>query len=258
METLSKNMLHQLRRYLQKKVRRTEHKCLIEGEKLCWEALTNGISIETVVYTRGGGEHLHKLLQHPGVKKSYAAPPELICLLSEVTTPQGIVGLIAFPVPLFYPGERANHRRYIALDAIADPGNVRTIIRTASWYGLDGVLCGNDTAEIANGKVIRSSMGAVFHLPIWEQITLIETLSALKKRGFTIFGSTPHNGINEITSLPEKIVLVIGSEAIGISLEIAQLCDTILTIEGYGKAESLNAAVCAGILLDRLHNKIHK
>ena len=245
--------MHQrLRQYLQKKVRRSKHKCLIEGEKLCREALSSGIAIDVLVYARGEGKRFTEILRHPGVQKSYVTTVSEIRHLSGVETPQGIVGLISFPISQSEPGTIPTHRRYIALDAISDPGNVGTIIRSASWYGWDGVLCGTDTAEAANEKVIRSSMGAVFHLPIWEQQFLPEVLRKLKKRGFTIIGTKPQGGITVMKTIPDKVILVIGSEAAGISPEITQLCDVIFTIQGFGKAESLNAAVCASILADRL------
>ncbi len=253
METLSKNKLTYLRKFLKKKIRREHRKCLVEGSKLCLEALENGYKIETLVYSMGEGRSLSDIIAHKGVNQVFKANDKVLRSISEVETPQGILGLVTFPVPKINPGSQ-HGTNYLALDSISDPGNLGAIIRTASWYGIDGIICSEKCVELLNSKVIRSSMGGVFHLAIWENLPLVETLNKMKSEGFHLIGSSPVGG-RENMSRSEKSVITIGSEARGLSKEIIGLCDETVSIRGGGKAESINAAVSAGILLDRSYNR---
>ncbi|MFC1731814.1 TrmH family RNA methyltransferase [candidate division KSB1 bacterium] len=250
METLSKNRLAQLRKFLQKKHRKAARCALIEGEKLLGEALAHGFSIETLVYTQGSGKRFRDIIGHTGIGRSYRADTSTITKLSELETGPGILGLVRYPGPAQRPGENPEHTRYIFLDRISDPSNLGTIIRTASWYGWDGIICGTGCVELLNGKVLRASMGALFHLPVWEDADPEHTLKALKSAGFTLYGSVPRGG-EQTANRAERTVIIIGNETEGIRTSILRICDHLLTIPGQGKAESLNAAVCAGIIMDR-------
>jgi TrmH family RNA methyltransferase len=253
MEMLSKNKLAYLRKFRKKKIRREHRKCLIEGEKLCSEALENEYEIEILVYSIGAGNELSDLIHRKGVRQVYRTQDKTIRLLSDVETPQGVVGLVSLPVPDGKP-DSTHGSKYLVLDSISDPGNLGTILRSASWYGIDGVICSENCVEILNNKVVRSSMGAVFHLDIWENMPLNKTIDGLKKEGFRIIGSTPSGGA-EVFSRTDKTVIIIGSEARGLSDDLMGICDETVSIKGGGKAESLNAAVSAGILLDRMFNR---
>ena len=206
--------------------------------------------IETLVYETGQGKNLRDILMLSGIKTVFKAMPETIRKLSEMETSPGIIGLVTIPEPENAPGENPDFKRLLALDGISDPNNLGAIIRTASWYGWDGIICGEKTVEILNGKVIRASMGAVFHQPVWENVNLVEILPGLKLSGYTIYGCVPRGG--KFPDKPaDRSVLIIGSETRGLSEETEKTCDHLLTIPGSGKAESLNAAVSAGISMDR-------
>ncbi len=252
METLTKSKVKHLRKYLLKKYRTAEGKCFVEGDKLCLEALNNGFSVEYLVYSRGTGKRFQHIIQHPGVQAAFPTSHETIKYLSEVETPQSIIGLVQYRKPGFDPGSKDQHRRYIILDNVSDPGNAGVLLRTASWFGWDGILCSTGCVEITNSKVIRSSMGALFHIPVWERQHLDEALLTLKKRGFNILGSTPRDEFFNPPGMKIKTALVIGNESDGLSGNVQKLCDKLITIPGYGKAESLNAAVSGGILMFQL------
>ena len=134
---------------------------------------------------------------------------------------------------------------------MADPGNLGTIIRTCAWFGADGVLLSERSVELSNPKLLRSTMGAVFHLPVAAGINLPEMIHALRQRGFRILaaeaggepaGSVLRGGGNRM--------LVFGSEAHGLSPEVRDLADSKFGIAGSGRIESLNVAVAVGIALD--------
>ncbi len=248
-ETLTKNRLKFLRRYLHKKHRIADGQCLVGGGKLCLEALNNNFPIETLVYARGTGKQFRHIINHPNVYTSFTSPFDSLKSLSEVDAPQGVIGLVPFGKPQHDLGSEKRHKRYIVFDSIADPGNIGTLIRSASWFGWDGVVCGTGCVEITNGKVIRSSMGAIFHIPVWDQCPLQETLTSLRKVGFIILGATSHDNESKKTDIPDRFALVIGNESDGLSEDVTNLCDSLITVPGSGKAESLNAAVSGSILM---------
>ncbi len=136
----------------------------------------------------------------------------------------------------------------VALDGLGDPKNVGAIIRTADAVGADGVAVSEDSADFYGPKAQRAAMGSSFHIPV-EVCSLPEKLAEFKDRGgMVIAGSMDGSG-----SLPDisgkEVCVVIGNEARGISRETRQAADVLYRIPIYGKAESLNAGVAAGIIL---------
>lgn len=252
MESLSKNHLSHLRKYLKKSIRKQHRKFLVEGNKMISEALENGFEVDTLVYEMGKGKDHIDLISHKNVNESFNTNRKNISAISDVEAPQGITALINYPEHSKIPGN-SNEKIILALDSISDPGNLGTIIRSASWFGIEGVICSKNSVEIFNSKVIRSSMGGVFHIPIWEEVDLVDTLSNLKKKDYKILGTSPSGkSLSQINS--DKIVIVIGNEARGVSEEVGNICNETVCIPGTGSAESLNAAVSAGIIMYNIVN----
>jgi TrmH family RNA methyltransferase len=144
----------------------------------------------------------------------------------------------------------------IALDRINDPGNLGTIIRTAYWFGVDAVITGENSVDIYNPKVLRSTQGGMFHVNIIENMPLEKTLVDLCSIGFNVYlldVKAPKN-LEEI-KVQDKIVFVFGNETDGISKNILNKGYQSVKIEGYSNCESLNVAVSCGIVLQCFRNK---
>lgn len=136
-------------------------------------------------------------------------------------------------------------RFILAVDGVQDPGNLGTIIRTADWFGVDRIVCSNETVDLFNSKVIQSSMGSLFHIPV-EYCVLSDYI---KGTDLPIYGALLE-GMNIYSLKLEKTgVLVIGNEGNGISPEIKSLIQQPIHIPGAGNAESLNVSIATGILL---------
>ena len=154
--------------------------------------------------------------------------------------------LFRAPAALFGPGDRL----LLALDAVSDPGNVGTIIRTADWFGAGGVLLGRGCVEPFNEKVVRATAGSLFHIPIVDEVELLEVLAQAKATGFRVVVAAAGGSVSLSDWRPAKRnVLVVGSEAHGVSADIRDSADVTVAIPRYGRAESLNAGVAAAILL---------
>lgn len=144
--------------------------------------------------------------------------------------------------------------RVLLLDGIQDPGNLGTLIRTAKSFCFDAVYCSYDTCDLYNDKTVRSTQGALFHIPVI-RCDLIALIKELQKEGVQVLcaaldSSVPLSGIAE----NERMAFVLGNEGQGIRREIIQAGDMSVRIEMEG-FESLNVAVAGGILMYRFRKR---
>lgn len=134
----------------------------------------------------------------------------------------------------------------LVLDAIQDPGNLGTIIRTADWFGINQIVCSHDTAEVYNPKVVQATMGSIARVKIIYR-DLQEWLAEQKE--IMIYATTlDGQDVSAVKKIKEGII-IFGNESKGISPDLLELATVILTIPRKGKAESLNAAVAVGVVL---------
>ena len=141
--------------------------------------------------------------------------------------------------------------KVLLLDGVQDPGNIGTIIRSAVAFDIDTVVLSNTSVDLYNDKVIRSSEGNIFNVNIIRR-DIKELIKELKEDGYVIY-STTVNGQGDFDD-DEKIALVIGNEGNGVSKEVLELCDKNITIKMNEKCESLNASVCASILMYKMRD----
>jgi RNA methyltransferase, TrmH family len=140
---------------------------------------------------------------------------------------------------------------WIVLDSLSDPGNVGTIIRTAEWFGLEGVFCSGDCVELYNPKLIQSTMGSIFRQRIVYG-SREEISERAKEQGLRIIVASMNGTSTKDFVFQSRDIILIGNESHGVSEEFLQLADRVVTIPGKGNAESLNASVAAAILMSNL------
>ena len=163
--------------------------------------------------------------------------------LSPSDSPSGIIG-IANKIEY---SEFNYDENFIFLDKIADPGNMGTIIRTASWFGISQIALSDGCIDPFNSKVVRSAMGTHFSLK-W-----IGEKSIKDFKNYKLIGADPKsNNINQLPKTNHKWGLIMGSEAHGISSDIYSLMNDTIAIPKIGEGESLNIGVAMGILLYQL------
>ena len=242
--TSLKNPQVQLWRSLKDRKARREHGLfLVEGRKSVEEALSSGFPAEALLLREDTAEQGAL----PENVKKYLLPEHVMAAVCDTRTPQGIAAVMRHrEIPV-------EGRRLVALDGVQDPGNVGTIIRTADAAGLDGVLLSPDCADPYSPKVLRATMGSVFHIPVAVVEDLPGALTELKAKGLPVISSqldgTPFSGWK---AGEEGFVLVIGSEGNGVSPAVRALATVRLRLPMRGRAESLNAAVAAGIMMYQL------
>lgn len=171
--------------------------------------------------------------------------PAVMQAISAQKTPQGVCCTVRIPEE----PERLDGSLLVAMDGVQDPGNVGTILRTADAAGFDGALLSGACADLYGPKTLRATMGSVFRVPVRRTDDLPAALAEMKRRGYAIV-ATELGGADFYAHCPhESAVLVIGSEGSGVSPQVRAVATHHLVLPMRGGAESLNAAVAAGIMI---------
>ena len=142
--------------------------------------------------------------------------------------------------------------KILLLDNIQDPGNLGTIIRSSVAFNIDTIVLSNDTVDLYNDKVIRSTQGLLFHINIIRK-DLVEVINNLKNKGYDILGTNVHNGVELNSIKTNKYALLMGNEGQGLKEELQSLCDKNIYISMNSNCESLNVAVATSIILYELN-----
>lgn len=222
----------------QKKYRDEENKFLVEGEHLVLEAYKHGYLEELIV------------LENTDFKldiKMSIVTNQVLKYITELETPQKILG-ICKKINNNFIGNKV-----LMLDNIQDPGNLGTIIRSASAFNVDTIILSKDTVDLYNPKVIRATQGLIFNMNIII-CDLEEKIKELKTNHYNIL-TTKVNGGKLIKNIQkeEKIVIIMGNEGKGVSEKIQNLSDEFIYIEMNEICESLNVAVATSIILYELN-----
>lgn len=229
-----------------RKYRYKEEKFLIEGKKLVEEAIQSNVVIEYFVYDNKKVE----CFNIDDTKDNLILEGNLFNELSSMEKPEGIIAVCKF----IKKNDKLTDNILI-LDQLNDPGNLGTIIRSSEAFGFDTILLTKGSVDIYNSKVLRGAMGTIFRQNI-KYIDYKDILN-LKDKGYKVFSMALENtSINlEKVDFVEKLAIVIGNEANGISEEMKKITDEFLIIPMQGKVESLNAGVAASITMFYFNTK---
>lgn len=238
---------------LKTKGRNKEKKFIIEGYRILTLALECNCDLEYIFINEDfekKEEYLKflELVQSKNIKV-YKTLNKIFNEMTDTEHTQGILGVLKYKERDLVNNIGKNDKFVLILDRIQDPGNMGTIIRTADSAGVDAVILLKGCVDIYNPKVIRSTMGSIFNMNIINA-TQDETIEVLKSNGFNLVSSYLNtDNYYHQTSYGDKVALIIGNEANGINDELISKSDKLIKIPIYGDAESLNAAVSAGILM---------
>ncbi len=230
------------------KTRRENGQFILEGLRLCRDAVLNNYKVLTLIVSDTAMEKLNadieKLAENSD--NAYIVPDSLFKKMADTVSPQGVLCLCEMPD--FSNIKVRENGRYIALEHLADPSNIGAIARTAEALGIDGIFLSKDSCDPYGSKALRASMGALLRIPIVICDDLIKTL---KNSNFTIYGTVVDKTAQNITEtkFTDGVAIIIGNEANGITEETKKSCHRLITIPMSGKAESLNAASAASIIM---------
>lgn len=235
--SLDNKKIKNLSKLLIKKYRDEEKKFLVEGEHLVEEAHKVGILLE-VVQTK---DYTKKF----DVETTYVTY-DVIKKLSNTQNPQKVIGICK------KISEKEYGKKIVILEDIQDPGNLGTIIRSSVAFNVDTIVVSNNTVDIYNDKVLRSSEGMLFHINIIKR-DIDSLIDELHNNGFVIYGTKVDGGkILKDVSSSDKMAIVMGNEGAGVKKSTLDKCDEYLYIPMNSMCESLNVGVATSIILYEL------
>lgn len=236
--------IQKLKKLHQKKYREEEKMYLVEGYHLVNEAYLSHV-LKEVYFTRDDLS-LHDLsLQDVSLVK---VTPPVIETLSQTKTPQSIVGLCEMKEATTITGHHL-----LLLDRIQDPGNLGTLIRTALGLNMDGIILSPDCVDLYNDKVIRSTQGALFKIPILQK-DLNEVMDVLHREGFFIYGTSLKDSLPlKKRTKHSKYALLLGNEGQGVQEHLLNKTNENLRIEMNPLLESFNVAIAGAIFMYTLN-----
>lgn len=236
--SINNNKVKEWKKLNKKKERDKRGLFLIEGEHLILEAYKKGYLEELILEK----DYLLSL----SVNTTYVTN-EIIKYISSLTTPSNVLGVCKKLINHDKLGDKL-----LLIDGIQNPSNLGTIIRSAVAFNIDTIVLGAKTVDLYNNKCTRANQGMMFHLN-FIKADLLTFIPKLSNLGYKILGTRVTHGkrLNELDKLP-KYALVVGNEGIGLSEEVKELCDELLSIEMNERCESLNVSIATSIILYQL------
>jgi TrmH family RNA methyltransferase len=238
---LTKNTIKQIASLRQQKFRKELGLFVVEGRKMTEELLHSDFETVGLYATEAF------LADYPTFAEAEVVSEMQMEQVSGQDTPPGILAVVRIP----QQGDiMTTSRLVLALDGIANPGNMGTLIRTAEWFGIHDVVCSHDCVELWNPKTVQATMGSLFRVKVWKT-GLAAYLQMAKKEGKAVYGALLEGeNLFQLKAKPEGVV-VIGSESHGIREDVMPCITHPITIpRADGSAtESLNAAVAGGIII---------
>ncbi len=241
-------MLKDIKKLQTKKYRQEKNLFVIEGLRFVQELVFSNFNIKYLFVEDNYIEKFSNIINQCMVKKNVdiiKVDNKLLSYISTTKNPQGILAVVEMK-QYIQPTKKG---LYVLLDRIQDPGNMGTIIRTSHAAGVAGVIITKGSVDLYNDKTLRSTMGSVFKIPIFNDFDINE-LKDFKRDGFKLVVSSLDTEFNFYdVNYDDDVILAIGNEANGLCDEIIDIADIKVKIPMPGGAESLNAAVAGSIMI---------
>jgi TrmH family RNA methyltransferase len=251
-----------IRKLEQKKYRQQTGTFFIEGLRTVGEAIQTGAPIESLVIAPDllVSEFGHSLLAEPAAHdlKRIEVSAEIYEKIAHKQGPQGIGAIIHQEWQSLANLQATPDDLWVALESVADPGNLGTIMRTADGVGAKGIILLGNTTDPYDPTAVKASMGAIFSLklvhPSWPEMQAWVQAQKLMLVGTSDHGATDYQKIR----YQRPLVLMMGSERHGLPDEMMAACDHLARIPMTGRSDSLNLAIATAVMLYEIHNQFRK
>lgn len=257
-DSVNNNIFKHIKSLLQKKFRDDESEFIVEGIKPLYDAILCNAEVSFVVLNENFDI---EILTSEAKKfidncKTYIFAEKLFNAVSDTKTPQGLL-FVCKKNSNDFTAEMLDNEFCVYCDCVSDPGNIGTIVRTAAASGAKFVALSENCADLYSPKVIRATMGCIFHIDVYTNVNSKDAINMFKNKGVKIVSSCLTNAQNFYeTTLQFPLCLVIGNEAHGISDEFYNNSDSLVKIPMENSVESLNAGVASGILMYDIKRRI--
>jgi RNA methyltransferase, TrmH family len=247
--TPSKTQLKRWEKLTMEKYRRRDGLFLAEGGKIVGELLRSGRPVDAVLVSEARAERREEILAGvPAGMPIFRLTDREWTTLSQDPSPEGVMAVAAVLPPVDPVGRlAAESGPLLLLHQVNNPNNLGALLRTAHWFGFRTVLLSEGSCEATNPKVIRTSMGSLFHLTVIEDLDFSVLLAEIRGR-FRIIGSDVRQGVVPEPCGPAT-VLLLGGESHGLPEELLAQVDERWRIPGAGGAESLSLPQAAAIMM---------
>lgn len=253
-------VIKNIKKLKEKKHRDITGMYMVEGVKLVEEAINEKVNIDSVVICEDcikDNVFDKKLMYEIAKQNVIYVSSKVFSTITDVSNPQGILAVIKNNEN--NKGINYEEDIIVVLDGIQDPGNLGTILRTVDSANIKQIVVSENTADVFNPKVVRSTMGAIYRVNVVRSENLVDDLINMKQNGYDIVVTSldTDNSVYDIDYM--KKVIIIGNEANGVSEKVQKIADYKVKIPMLGKTESLNASVAAGIMIyEYVRKKIKK
>ncbi|MCO5948647.1 TrmH family RNA methyltransferase [Mucilaginibacter flavidus] len=249
---LSKSQISLLKSLQNKKERKEYGQFLVEGYKSVIEFINSPYKIEAIYHTASFDPKVLKLSQKINLYNISVTDIEKI---SSLKTPQEVIALVKIPQHSPLNNQKLRQKFSLVLDGVQDPGNMGTIIRTADWFGIEDIVCSDDTVDAYNPKVVQASMGSLARV----NVHYVDLSTVLPQVGLPVFGAMLNGENIYKTNFGDEGLIIMGNEGNGLRPEIERLINKAVTIPRAGKAESLNVGIATALFCAEIsRNKLGK
>ena len=239
------------------KERRKDKVFVVEGAKMYLEApaeLIREVYVSQEFLVKNSSDEV--LVQKMSETGYEEVSDEVFAKMSDTQTPQGILAVINQPAYKLNQLLSQSNPLFVVLENLQDPGNLGTILRTGEGAGVTGVIMSDNTVDIYNPKVIRSTMGSVYRVPFVYEKDLIAVLEKMHEKGIKTYAAhLKGQDYYDSFSFKEPTAFLIGNEGNGLTEALSKAASSYLKIPMEGKVESLNAGIAAALLMYEAHRQ---
>ena len=248
---ITKNEIKFLKSLSQKKYRIQSQKFLVEGKRIVKELIQSNALIDQIYVSEDFiNKNADFILFDSNINYEIISN-DVISKIKNTESSQEVFAICLIKNNFDFQ----IHTPILILDNISDPGNLGTLLRSASWYGINNVLVSNNSVDIYNPKVVRSAMGAHFHIDNLQQLSEEKILSILNNESIKTIAATLNGTSHKDFDPSNNWALILGNEAHGVTESMLDIADEQVSISKSGNMESLNVGVAGSVLIDRFSTK---
>jgi RNA methyltransferase, TrmH family len=252
---LSKNQIKMIASLKMKKFREEHQLFIAEGTKVVPELIQSDFKVHSVYCSKTWIRDNNYLLQGKKLLQDqvFEIDAKELERITQLTTPNEVLALIHIPEYDFKIDQLKN-RLSMVLDEVKDPGNLGTLIRIADWFGIENIICSNDSVNVFNPKVVQSTMGSISRVRVYYQ-ELNDFLIEAAEEKLPVYGALLDGGNIYQKDLSSEGLILLGNESRGISNDLLPFITEKITIPRFGKAESLNVSTAAAVICSEFRRR---
>ena len=248
---ITKNQIKFLRSLSQKKYRIQSQKFLVEGKRIVKELIESSALIDQIYVSEDFIIKNADFILFDSNISYEIIPNDVISKIKTTDSSQEVFAISLIKNSL----DLQIQTPILVLDDISDPGNLGTLLRSASWYGINNVLVSSKSVDIYNPKVVRSAMGAHFHITNLHQLSEEKIRSILNDESINVIAATLNGSSHKNFDPSNNWALILGNEAHGVTESMLNIANEQVSIHKSGNMESLNVGVAGSVLIDRFSTK---